>query len=428
MTAFTNAMNQLHKTASLINLDADVLKMLETPDRVLQVKVPVKMDDGNLKIFEGYRVQYNNWAGPYKGGIRYFPSVDLDEVKALAFWMTIKCAVAGIPMGGGKGGITVNPKELSHSELERLSREFGRMVAPNIGPLVDVPAPDVYTNSEIMNWVKESYIEFEKNKAQENNFSFSPEQIKKMDAVITGKAVEQGGSLGRDRATAMGGFFVLEKMRELLNKKSEELTVAIQGFGNAGGVMANLVFSAGYKIVATSDSRGGIYNEAGLDVKALEIHKQSTGSVADFPGAKNITNEELLTTKVDILIPAALENQITIANAEQIQAKYILELANGPVTPEADEILFKNSVKSIPDVLANSGGVTVSYFEWEQNLKNEKWLEEQVFSKLKEIIVPAFTSIWAFAESKNVDLRQAAFARALERLSMLWYNREVSKN
>jgi len=428
MTAFQNAMNQLHQAADLIKLDANVLKMLENPDRVLQVKVPVKMDDGNLKIFEGYRVQYNNWAGPYKGGLRYFPSVDLDEVKALAFWMTIKCAVAGIPMGGGKGGITVNPKELSHSELERLSREFGKILAPNIGPMIDVPAPDVYTNSEIMNWVKESFIEFEKNKARENNFSFSPEQIKKMDAVITGKSVEQGGSLGRDRATAMGAFFVLQRMVEMLNKKPQELTVAIQGFGNAGGVMAQLISEAGYKLVATSDSKGGVYNENGLLISELETHKQSTGSVVGFANAKDISNADLLELPVDILIPAALENQITKDNAERVKAKYILELANGPITPEADDILSKNGIKPVPDVLVNSGGVTVSYFEWEQNLKLAKWSEEEVFAKLKEIIVPAFERIWSFAENKNCSFRQAAFAGALERLAELWYNGNGSKN
>ena len=420
---FDNAMSQLEKAAKVIDLNPDVLKLLQTPERIIQLKVPVKMDSGELKIFDGYRVQYNNWAGPYKGGIRYFPSVDLDEVKALAFWMTIKCAVAGIPMGGGKGGVAVNPKELSKGELESLSRAFGRAIAPNIGPLVDVPAPDVYTNAEIMNWVKESFVEYKKNQAKEVGVEMTAEQVKKLDAVITGKAVDQGGSLGRDRATAMGGFFVLNEVVERAKGKGQRMeTVAIQGFGNAGGVMAELCFAAGYKVVAVSDSQSGIYNEAGLNIPEVVKHKQSTGGLNGFAEAKEITNAELLETACDVLIPAALENQVTKDNAERVQARLIIELANGPVTPEADEILFKNGTKSVPDVLANSGGVTVSCFEWEQNLAGSHWTEDEVFAKLKAIIVPAFTDIWQLAEEKKIDLRTAAFAKALQRLQGLWYN------
>ena len=423
-TAFENAMLQLEKAAKVINLNPDVLKLLQAPERIIQLKVPVKMDGGEIKIFDGYRVQYNNLAGPYKGGIRYFPSVDLDEVKALAFWMTIKCAVAGIPMGGGKGGVAVNPKELSKGELERLSRAFGRAIAPNIGPMVDVPAPDVYTNAEIMNWVKESFVEYKKNQAKEVGVEMTAEQIKKLDAVITGKAVDQGGSLGRDRATAMGGFFVLNEVVERAKGKGQRMeTVAIQGFGNAGGVMAELCFAAGYKVVAVSDSQSGVYNEAGLNIPEVVKHKQSTGGLRGFTGAKEITNAELLETACDVLIPAALENQVTKDNAERVQARLIIELANGPVTPEADEILFKNGTKSVPDVLANSGGVTVSCFEWEQNLAGSHWTEDEVFAKLKAIIVPAFTDIWRLAEEKKIDLRTAAFAKALQRLQCLWYNR-----
>ena len=443
-TAFENAMLQLEKAAKVIDLNPDVLKLLQAPERIIQLKVPVKMDSGEIKIFDGYRVQYNNWAGPYKGGIRYFPSVDLDEVKALAFWMTVKCSVAGIPMGGGKGGVAVNPKELSKGELERLSRAFGKAIAPNIGPRIDVPAPDVYTNAEIMNWVKESFVEYKKNQAKEIGVELTPEQVKKLDAVITGKAVNQGGSLGRDRATAMGGFFVLNEVverakgplpvspsairggrlaiRSEASKGQRTETIAIQGFGNAGGVMAELCYGAGYKVVAVSDSQSGIYNEAGLNIPEVVKHKQSTGGLRGFAGGREVTNAELLETACDVLIPAALENQITADNAERVKSKFILELANGPVTPEADVILAKNGVKSVPDVLANSGGVTVSYFEWQQNIDNAYWTEEQVFAKLKEIIVPAFTEIWQLAEDKQIDLRTAAFAKALQRLQTLWYN------
>ena len=438
-TAFENAMLQLEKAAKVINLNPDVLKLLQAPERIIQLKVPVKMDGGEIKIFDGYRVQYNNLAGPYKGGIRYFPSVDLDEVKALAFWMTIKCAVAGIPMGGGKGGVAVNPKELSKGELERLSRAFGRAIAPNIGPMVDVPAPDVYTNAEIMNWVKESFVEYKKNQAKEVGVEMTAEQIKKLDAVITGKAVDQGGSLGRDRATAMGGFLILQRLTEMgvlrpFDKLRAggaqhdtltlgDINIAVQGFGNAGGVMAEICFAAGYKVVAVSDSQSGVYNEAGLNIPEVVKHKQSTGGLRGFTGAKEITNAELLETACDVLIPAALENQVTKDNAERVKARLIIELANGPVTPEADEILFKNGTKSVPDVLANSGGVTVSCFEWEQNLAGSHWTEDEVFAKLKAIIVPAFTDIWRLAEEKKIDLRTAAFAKALQRLQCLWYNR-----
>ncbi len=421
---FENAIKQLEKAAQVINLDAQVLELLKIPDRILQVKLPVKMDDGSLKIFEGYRVQHNNWAGPYKGGLRYYPTVDLDEVKALALWMTIKCAVAGIPMGGGKGGVTVNPKELSEGELERLSREFGKALAPNIGPKVDVPAPDVYTNSQIMNWVKESYRE---NKIKENGFEETEKQKKEFEAVITGKALGQGGSLGRDRATAMGGFYVLQAMMETRLIASLQPTVAIQGFGNAGSVMAELCYAAGYKVVAVSDSQGGIYDSEGLDIKRVIEQKKSTGQIKGLEGITEITNEQLLELEVDVLVPAALENVITKDNAENVKAKFIVELANGPITPEADEILAKNGIKSVPDVLANSGGVTVSYFEWQQNMEDAYWTEEQVFDKLKQIIVPAFHEIWQIHKDRGIDLRTAAFVRALERLKGLWYNKDVSK-
>ena len=404
---FENALQQLGKAAQAINLEEEVLTQLRTPDRILQIKVPVVMDDGSVKNFEGYRVQHNNWAGPYKGGLRYFPSVDLNEVKALALWMTIKCAVAGIPMGGGKGGITVDPKKLSPGELERMTKSLARALAPNIGAQVDVPAPDVYTNGQIMTWILDEYTKVT-----------GKEEL----ALITGKPMDRGGSAGRDRATAMGGFYVLKALLEKVNLNVAETAVAIQGFGNAGGVMAELCYADGMKVVAISDSSGGVYNSAGLNIPELIKHKQSTGSVAGFLGAESVTNEALLELPVTILVPAALENQITGENAERIKAQYLIELANGPVTPEGDEILAKNGIKSVPDVLANSGGVTVSYFEWEQNIKSEKWTEADVLAKLKAIIVPAFEDIWTKHLNMKIDLRTAAFARALEKLRTLWYN------
>ena len=406
---FENAMSQLDKAASIMDLDQEVKELLRIPDRVLEVKVLVRMDNGALKIFQGYRVQYNNWAGPYKGGLRYYPAVDLAEVKALAFWMTIKTAVAGLPMGGGKGGITVNPKELSEAELKQLTQNFTKALAPNIGSQVDVPAPDVYTNGQIMNWIVEAYAEF----AGEKDL-----------AVVTGKPVEAGGSLGRDKATAMGGFYILENAVETgkIDKNKQDISIAIQGFGNAGSIMAELCSEAGYKVVAVSDSRGGIHNPQGLDVKQLFDHKKSTGSVAGFRGAEALSNEQVLQVPADILVPAALENQITADNASEIKAKFIIELANGPIAPEADEILAKNGVKIVPDVLANSGGVTVSYFEWKQNLEKENWPVDKVNQELKSIIVPAWENIWKIHEEKKIALRTAAFIAALERLADLWYN------
>jgi len=403
---FENAMVQLDKVASIGKFDTDFITRLRHPDRDIRISIPVTMDDGSLKIFEGYRVEYNNARGPYKGGIRYHPETDVDEVKALAFWMTLKCAVAGIPMGGGKGGITVEPKELSKGELERLSRGWMQKLSDILGPHKDVPAPDVNTTPEIMDWMAD---EFEKITGD------------KTGAVITGKSIDRRlpagrqGSEGRGTATGQGGYFVFKALREKLNLP-EKCTVAIQGFGNAGSNVAKIFAENGHTVIAISDSKGAVVNEAGLDINALLAHKKSTGGLVGLPGAKYITNEELLELPCDLLIPAAFENQITAENADKIKAKAILELANGPTTPEADEILFKKNIPVIPDILANSGGVTVSYFEWEQNLKGEHWSESEVFEKLQKILEDSAKKILEKSGKLNTNLRMGAFILALERI------------
>jgi len=403
-TPFTNAMQQLERAAQLIKLDKNVLALLKSPDRTIQVKVPVRMDNGDVKVFDGYRVQYNNARGPYKGGLRYFPSVDLDEVKALAFWMTIKCAVVNIPMGGGKGGVTFNPKELSAGELERLTRTFARALAPFIGPNMDVPAPDVYTNSQIMEWIVDEYAKVT-----------GTEQL----GVVTGKPLTKGGSKGRDRATAMGGFYILQELvkEKFADKQPNEVRVAIQGYGNAGAVMADLITAEGWKPVAVSDSQGGVYSADGLNIDEVRTAKNDLGTVTKMSGVTVITNEQLLEIETDILIPAALENQITDKNAANIKAPFILELANGPTTPEADAILKSMGITIIPDVLANAGGVTVSYFEWKQNLENRYWEEDQVFAQLKPIMIDSYRAVIAKAQELEVDYRMAAFALAVSRVA-----------
>lgn len=393
--AFQNAINQLNRAASLSGINEETVRLLSVPMREVLVNIPVKMDNGDLRLFEGYRVQHNNWRGPFKGGIRYHDQVDENEVKALATWMTMKTAVVGIPMGGGKGGVKVNPKELSVSELEALTRGWTRAMRGVIGPEIDVPAPDVNTSPREMDWLSAEFGH---------------------PAVVTGKSIAGGGSLGRDKATAQGGYFVLEALRTRLLLDPETATVAIQGFGNAGATMAEILHHHGYKIIALSDSRGGIHAEAGLDVGAVAAHKEATGSVQDFPGAHNITNQELLELECGLLIPAALENQISAENAPRIKAKAILELANGPTTPEADDILFGKGVMIVPDILANAGGVTVSYFEWEQNMKNEKWDEETVAARLEKTMIESAEEVWARKEKYQTDLRRGAFILALERL------------
>ncbi len=393
-------MAQLDKVAALKDFGTEFIERMRHPDRDIRISIPVKMDDGSLKIFEGYRVEHNDARGPYKGGIRYHADTEINEVKALAFWMTIKCAVAGIPMGGGKGGITVDPKNLSKGELERLSRGWVQKLVNNLGPTKDVPAPDVNTTPEIMSWMVDEYEKLTGDKT---------------GATFTGKPLNKGGSEGRGAATGMGGFYVFDALRENLGLP-EKCKVVIQGFGNVGSNAAEIFEAHGHIVMAVSDSKGGIYNENGLDIKALMEHKKNTGSLSGFPGATDLTNAELLETPCDLLVPAAFENVITDQNAPKLRAKALLELANGPVTPEADEILFKAGVPVIPDVLANSGGVTVSYFEWDQNLKGEHWSEADVNAKLKTILDDSSKKIFATSKELNTNLRNSAFILALERV------------
>ena len=405
---FKNAINQLKNAQKTAKIDDDIIEILKKPNKVITVNIPVKMDNDKLKIFQGYRVQHNNWRGPYKGGLRYAPSVDLDEVNALAFWMTIKCAIANIPFGGGKGGITVDTKKLSKNELKRLTYAFTEKLFDNIGPNKDIPAPDVYTNAQIMNWITQKY---------------SKMKGKKELGVVTGKSIQNRGSQGRNEATAMGGFYLTKELIKLEKKKANQFTAAIQGFGNAGSIMAKLLSKEGVKVVAVSDSKGGIYNENGLNIKEVIKHKEKTGSVKNFKNTSKLSNEKLLLINVDFLIPAALENQITQKNAEKVKANYIVELANGPTTNKADEILKKQKKIIIPDVLANSGGVIVSYFEWKQNLTNKYWSEKTVLRKLKKQIIPAFKEIFQISKKEKIDLRTASYVLALKRLKKAYQNK-----
>lgn len=398
---FKDAQAQLQKAAQYMEeMNPAVLERLSRPMREVHVSIPVRMDDGSLHVFEGYRVQYDDSRGPFKGGIRFHPQTNIHEVKALAFWMTFKCATVGIPYGGGKGGVTVDPKKLSERELEQLSRGWARSMRDVIGPDRDIPAPDVYTNPKIMGWMMDEY--------SEAVGSYTP-------GVLTGKPLSVGGSEGRGTATAQGGMYVTEEVLKKL--KIKKPTIAIQGFGNAGSVYATLAQQNGWKVVAASDSKGGVVNQKGLDVKQLAAHKRKTGSVRDFPGAKNVDNERLLLVECDILVPAALEGVITRVNASRIKAKIVIELANGPTTPEADEKLHNKGVVLVPDILANAGGVTVSYFEWVQNLMNYYWTEKEVMAKLRPIMVSAFNAVWSTAQHHNIDLRTAAYVVATRRIA-----------
>jgi glutamate dehydrogenase/leucine dehydrogenase len=396
------ALKQLDIAAKKLNLDAGVHEILKRPMRTLMVNFPVVMDDGNIRVFTGYRVQYNDALGPTKGGIRYYPDLTLDEVTALAAWMTWKTAVTGLPLGGGKGGIRCNPKEMSKAELERLTRGYVRGLARFIGPFTDVPAPDVYTTAEMMAWIMDEYSEM---------IGYP------VFGVVTGKPVSVGGSLGRSEATSRGLMYIVIEAAKHLGLKLKAATVAIQGYGNVGYHAARLLHEVGCKIIAVSDSKGGVYNPNGLDPEKVLEYKNKTGSVVDYLGSTFITNEHILELECDILVPAALENQITKANADKIRAKILAEGANGPTTPEADQTLFENGIFVIPDILANSGGVIVSYFEQVQNQMNYYWTEGEVRAKLKDTITKAFGDVLCMSKQYDVNMRSAAYMLAVKRVA-----------
>ncbi|PLW80452.1 glutamate dehydrogenase [Candidatus Woesearchaeota archaeon] len=398
---FENAKKQIEKAAEKVSLDPNILNQLLMPEKVLVVNFPIRMDDGKIKVFTGFRSQHNKSRGPTKGGIRFHPDVTIEEVMALSTWMTFKNSVIDVPYGGGKGGVICNPKDLSVSELEHVSRGYIRAIAQIIGPKKDIPAPDVYTNQNVMAWMLDEY--------EKLTGESSP-------GVITGKPIELGGSLGRDKATSMGAFYVTEKLCELNNKVCKNTSIAIQGFGNAGYYLAKMLYETGHNIIAISDSKGGIYSKKGMDPTEVYHYKNNNGSLKGFPETKNITNNDLLELDVDILIPAALENQITDKNAKNIKAKYVVEVANGPITPKADEILDEKGIMIIPDILSNSGGVVVSYFEWVQNNLGYYWSEEEVMVKLKEKIYKGFDEVHKQSIEHKASFRTAAYILALARL------------
>ena len=398
---FEHALDQLDRASKVANLPPAVIEHMSSPDREIRVTIPVIMDDGSTKLFEGYRVQHSNLRGPYKGGLRFHHHTDIHEVKALALWMTLKTAVSNIPMGGGKGGITVDPKVLSKGELERLSRGWVRAMYRNLGPQLDIPAPDVNTTPEIMSWMVDEYEKLTGDRTR---------------ATFTGKPLTDGGSEGRTEATAFGGFIVFNTLKDKLGI-APSARIAIQGMGNVGGYAAQIFSDHGYKIIAMSDSKSGVHNADGLDVKAVDAYKREHGTLAGFPDAEEITNADLLTIDTDVLIPAALENQITEENVMKIKASVVLELANGPTTPAADDALFERNIHVIPDILANAGGVLVSSLEWEQNLKGEHWSVEVVHEKLKTGLAREAENVWDKATSLSTDLRRSAFIVALERIN-----------
>lgn len=403
LNPFKIAQQQLDEAAAILKLEPGIHALLREPMRELHVTIPVKMDDGSVKVFKGFRVQYNDARGATKGGIRFHPEETIDTVRALAAWMTWKTAVVDIPLGGGKGGVICNPKEMSQGELERLSRGYIRAIAKFIGPEIDVPAPDVYTNPQIMAWMMDEY---------------SIITGYNVPGVITGKPLPLGGSAGRGDATARGGVYTIREAAKVLGLDLKGAPCAIQGYGNAGyfgHVLAQQIL--GMKVVAVSDSKGGIYKADGLDPKAVSEHKEKTGSVLNFPGAKNITNEELLELDVTVLIPAALENQITEKNAANVKARILAEFANGPTTPEADKILFANGIYVIPDFLCNAGGVTVSYFEQVQNAYDYYWPIEEVHEKLDRKMTAAFHAVHEMAQKHKVNNRVGAYLVAVHRVA-----------
>ena len=397
-----NAQAQFDQAAELLGLHQGLRAVLREVRREFTVRFPVKMDDGSLRMYEGYRVQHNLTRGPAKGGLRFHPQVSLDEVKALAMWMTWKCAIANLPFGGAKGGVIVDPAELSHRELERLTRRFASEIAVLIGPESDIPAPDVNTNAEIMAWIMDTV-------SMESGFS--------VPAVVTGKPLEIGGSEGRFSATGRGVTIVALEACRRLGRDPASTTVAVQGFGNVGGTAAKLMSAEGFRVCAVSDVFGGIYSAAGLDVGAVMAHRAEYGRLEGFPGTEPVSNEALLELPVDMLVPAALENQITARNAGRIAASLIIEGANGPTTPDADHILEKRGIVVVPDILANAGGVTVSYFEWVQDIQSFFWEEGEINAKLEKVMRKAFAQTCEQADAHNTSLRMGAYLVAVKRVA-----------
>ena len=401
LNPYQMAVKQLEHVAKLIDLDTGILEILKKPKREIIVNLPVKMDNGEIKVFTGYRVHHNDARGPFKGGIRYHPNVNLDEVRALAMWMTWKTSVMDLPYGGAKGGITCNPKEMSQDELERLTRRYTYAIREFIGPYSDIPSPDIYTNPQTMAWIADTY---------------SGLLGRWEPGVVTSKPIEIGGSQGRTEATGLGVTIIAREVVKKLGL-SKPITVAVQGFGKVGYHAAYFFHQKGYKVVAVSDINGGIYNPNGLNPEAVMEHNRKTGSVVGYPGAKSISNEELLELDVSILVPAAIEGVITEKNADNIKAKVVIEGANGPTTPEADKILHEKGIVVVPDILANAGGVTCSYFEWVQALTREWWTKEEVFQKLEKKMVKAFEEVFKIYKERNVNMRTAAYMIAVPRVA-----------
>jgi glutamate dehydrogenase (NAD(P)+) len=392
-SAWETALAQLDEVSELMGLSPSVHETLRWPKRALIVSVPFRRDDGNVMVCQGYRVHHNVTRGPAKGGIRYHPALGLDEVKALAMWMTWKCAIVNIPFGGAKGGVAVDPKRLSRSELERMTRRYASEILPLIGPERDIPAPDMNTDDQIMSWIMDTY---------------SMNQGYSVPGVVTGKPVAVGGSRGRSGATARGVMYMIFSMLKTLGIGIEEVSVAIQGYGKVGGVAAQLLHDSGCRVVAVSDVEGGLYRDRGLDPEAINRHKQEAGTVVGFPGADPLTNEELLEIDCDVLVPAAIEGVISVKNADRIKARVVCEAANGPVTFEGDKMLAERGVFIVPDILANAGGVTVSYFEWVQDIQAYFWTEDEVNDRLRQIMERSYGEVHDFATAKDLTMRQAA--------------------
>jgi len=398
------AKEQIDIVAKEMGLDPNITRYLKRIERALIVSIPIIMDDGSLQIFEGYRVHHSTVRGPGKGGIRFAPNVNLDEVKALATWMTWKCSLLKLPLGGAKGGVCVNPRELSKKELEKLTRRYASEIINIIGPDIDIPAPDVNTNAQIMAWIMDTY---------------SMNKGRSVPGVVTGKPIEIGGSVGRNSATGRGLYFIIEVMCEKLNIKLESQTIIVQGFGNVGGWIARLLYERGCKILAVSDISGGLYYSEGLEIDKLLEWTQQENYLKDYNDKryKLIANDEILTTECDILIPAALENQITQANANDIKCKIVLEGANGPTSPEADQILFNKEIHVIPDILANAGGVCVSYFEYVQDIRAYFWDLERINKELKRILIEAFEDVYEIYKKRAISLRTSAYIIAVSRIA-----------